>query len=45
MVRRSQEGLEAANQRVEEAYREGKRRMREREEVWEAEVSTLKSML
>lgn len=45
MVRRSQDGLEVANQRLEEAYLENKRRLREREEVWEAEVRTLKSML
>ena len=45
MLRRSQDSLEVANQRLEEAYLENKRRLREKEEVWEAEVRTLKSML
>jgi hypothetical protein len=45
LLRRSQDSLEVANQRLEEAYLENKRRLREKEEVWEAEVRTLKSML
>jgi hypothetical protein len=45
MLRRSQDSLEVTNQRLEEAYLENKRRLREKEEVWEAEVRTLKTML
>jgi hypothetical protein len=45
LLRRSQDSLEVVNQRLEEAYLENKRRLREKEEVWEAEVRTLKSML
>ena len=45
LLRRSQDSLEAANQRLEEAFLENKRRLREKEEIWEAELRTLKSML
>lgn len=44
-LRRSQEALEAANQRLEEALGEGKRRFREREEAWEAEMQGFRDLL
>ena len=44
-LRRSQEALEAANQRLEEAFGEGKRRFREREEAWEAEMQGFRDLM
>lgn len=44
-LRRSQEALEAANQRLEEAFSEGKRRFREREEAWEAEMQGFRELI
>lgn len=45
MLRRSQDSLEAANQRLEQTFLESKRRFREREEAWELEMQQVKALL
>ena len=45
LLRRSQEQVEAANQRIEQTYLENKRRFREKEELWENEMKTVKAAL
>ena len=42
MLRRTQETLEVANQKLEQMFLENKKRFKEREEVWEQELTALK---
>ena len=42
MLRRTQETLEVANQKLEQMFLENKKRFKEREEVWEQELAALK---
>jgi hypothetical protein len=41
----TQESLERANQRLEEAFMESKRRFREKEQIWEAELEGFRQLL
>lgn len=44
-LRHTQESLERANQRLEEAFMESKRRFREKEQIWEAELEGFRQLL
>ena len=45
MLRRSQEAVESVTQKLEGVYLENKKRFKEKEALWEGELTAIKKML